>query len=572
VIFARVAKQARAFLKTHDEARFEALCAEAALATPEVPEARRADWEKLLLGLTQHNPDPKRDARVEGLVRACKLFAAEERRAVEERTPLAWEDPLERITGIGAASSEELAARGVTTIADLVWTLPQAYDDLRQPLGVAEAIELALAAGEPRRVVVAGTMESASVVPMRGRRSIRVIIAPAASEPQKSAKKIHAWWFFMAHGVLSLAKAGGPCLVVGKLRAEPSKPARTMHPELFVDRPDARVVRPRYPRLGIAEATLRKSIASALDRMEGVPDPVPRKIAAREKLPEVGNVLAAVHGRGGTLGDLPTEPSWRAARERLAWAEAFTRARERILAEARQGDAEAMALPIDRGAIARLQAELGFALTGGQKRAMSAIAKDLAQSKPMRRLLLGDVGTGKTAVALAAAAQAVAAGTQVAILAPTSVLAEQYMDAVGPLARSSKASIALVAAGGRIADRRRAEAGIANGSIAIAVGTHALLRESLVFHKLGLVVVDEQHRLGVAQRLSLVAKGSGEGRGPGARPHLLTLSATPIPRTLALALRGELATSTTVVATRTRVLPSRNARMASIFAAGFMLP
>jgi ATP-dependent DNA helicase RecG len=128
----------------------------------------------------------------------------------------------------------------------------------------------------------------------------------------------------------------------------------------------------------------------------------------------------------------------------------------------------------------------------------------------------------------------------VAILAPTSVLAEQYMDAVGPLARATGASVALVAAGIPAGQRRRREEGLAGGTLSIAVGTHALLGDEIVFKKLGLVIVDEQHRLGVAQRLALVRK---ESTGEPIRPHLLTLSATPIPRTLALALRGELKTS-----------------------------
>jgi ATP-dependent DNA helicase RecG len=195
-------------------------------------------------------------------------------------------------------------------------------------------------------------------------------------------------------------------------------------------------------------------------------------------------------------------------------------------------------LPADRATQARLRAELGFALTKGQERAIAAVAKDLASTSPMRRLLLGDVGTGKTAVALAAAAQCVSAGAQVAILAPTTVLAEQYMDAVAPLARATKARVALVAAGVPAAQRRRLEASLARGDLDVAIGTHALLREGVTFAKLGLVIVDEQHRLGVAQRLALVGKAGAESR-----PHLLTLSATPIPRTLALALRGELRTS-----------------------------
>ena len=269
---------------------------------------------------------------------------------------------------------------------------------------------------------------------------------------------------------------------------------------------------------------------------------MPAEIVAREKLVPAGTLLSALHGRDGAAADVPDVATRRAALERLAWAEAFTRVWQRLNLEGIEGEGRrAPALPVDRAVLARLRAELGFSLTAEQEKAIDAIARDLAHTAPMRRLLLGDVGTGKTAVALAAAAQCVSAGAQVAILAPTSVLAEQYMDAIGPLARATGASVALLAAGVPAAQRRRREEGLARGTLSVAVGTHALLSEHVTFKKLGLVVVDEQHRLGVAQRLALVSKGNGRGEDRG-RPHLLTLSATPIPRSLALALRGELKT------------------------------
>jgi len=297
------------------------------------------------------------------------------------------------------------------------------------------------------------------------------------------------------------------------------------HPDLVKDDAEARSIRPRYPRLGVPEGTLRRCIAGAVERLDEPRDPVPGEIASREGMVDAGDLLRALHAPG----DRASLDLRRAGVERLAFAEAFTRAFQRVAADGEAGDAPR--LPASRGALARLRAELGFALTSGQERAIGDIAKDLARKVPMRRLLLGDVGTGKTAVALAAAAQCVSAGYQVAILAPTGVLAEQTMDAVGPLARATGASVALVAA-----SAHKPLGPIADGAIAVAVGTHALLGEGVRFAKLGLVIVDEQHRLGVAQRVALVRKGG--------RPHLLTLSATPIPRSLALALRGELATST----------------------------
>ena len=534
--FPEVAEGARAWLKEPDAARFAVLRARASEMTVLVPPARRADWEKLLAGFAKEG-DPRRKERVEGLVRACRLFGALEKQAVSNAQPLDWEDPLDRLVGIGPASRKAFTEQGVRSVSDLLWVLPSAYEDLRVPLTIAEAI--ARSSDTAPRLCVVGTVQSATFVPMRGRQAVRVVLA---DEGKKG--KLHAWWFFPARGILASAKVNASCIVVGRLRMEAGKPPRMIHPDLLLDTPDNRVVRARYPRLGVGEATTRKAIARALERTATLPDPVPRHVARREAMPPVEALLREAHGAEGKLVDRPSDATCRALRERLAWGEAFTRVWARVTAEASHGAGGALVLPRDRAVLARLRAELAFRLTGSQERAIEVISKELARAVPMRRLLLGDVGTGKTAVALAAAAQTVAAGAQVAILAPTSVLAEQYMDAVGPLARATGTSIAVVTAGQPAAHKRRAEEQIRAGTISIAVGTHALLEEDICFKKLGLVIVDEQHRLGVAQRLALVQKGSRPANGALAiRPHLLTLSATPIPRTLALALRGELLTS-----------------------------
>ncbi len=447
---------------------------------------------------------------------------------------LAWSDPVERVKGIGPAAGEKLRERGIGTVADLVWTLPVAWEDARSPLSVSDAVERARAGPTGARVCVRGVVKSATLVPMRGRRSVRVTLVDDGG--RKSS--IALWWFFAAHGVLALAQPGAALLVSGDVRVEAGKPPRMAHPDARRDEPAARVVRPRYPRLGVPEAVLRKAIALVLEELGEPPELVPPAIAHRERFSSARAFLARLHGHGEAAQVGPSAADRGAGIEHLAWAEAFTRAWQRVVADG-SGVAKATPMPPVPSVIARLRAELGFAFTAEQDLAVAAIARDLARDVPMRRLLFGDVGTGKTAVALAAAAQCVSAGAQVAILAPTSVLAEQYMEAVGPLARATGASVALLAAGVPAAQRQLRAKGLAEGTLAVAVGTHALLREEIQFKNLGLVLVDEQHRLGVAQRLTLAHK-----RGQGtARPHLLTLSATPIPRTLALALRGELETS-----------------------------
>ena len=159
----------------------------------------------------------------------------------------------------------------------------------------------------------------------------------------------------------------------------------------------------------------------------------------------------------------------------------------------------------------------------------------------MRRLLQGDVGSGKTAVALLAAAQTVAAGAQVALMSPTEILAEQHFRSFAPVARALGLRIELVVGGARAAHRRQVREGLAAGTIDVAVGTHALLTEGVRFRRLRLVLVDEQHRFGVGQRLRLVQKSDGDASAVS--PHLLVMTATPIPRSLALALYGDLEAS-----------------------------
>lgn len=528
--FGPLLRMARGWLDSSGEqppAELEAIVAKGASVSELVPPERRADWERLLGALRQTDDGPERTkARVASLLRACQLFTKRPPPRIE---PL---DPVDRLSGIGPSARAALAEHGIRTVADTVWIAPVAWDDMRQPMPLRVALSAAresyLATGgalRPPRVIVSAVVKTCGVLSIRGRSSVRAVL----QDGDDDKCVMHAFWFFLAHGVLALAKPGTAVIVVGRIQAEPRKAARIAHPELFEDTPSARTVRARYARIGPPEATLRKAIAQAV--ASGItPDPVPTDVAAREKFPPVEDVLSGMH----CIHEARTTATMqRAFVERLAWTEAFTRVWSRLASEASTAECTGPAMPERPDLTRALERELAFSLTNAQARAIEVIARDLASPRPMRRLLLGDVGTGKTAVALAAAAQCVAAGYQVAILAPTSVLAAQYVDAVKPLERALSARSALVAAGLPEVERRKTAEQIRTGAAKIIVGTHALLAEHIELPKLGLVVVDEQQRLGVAQRLSLVRKGH--------KPHLLTLSATPIPRTLALAMRGELA-------------------------------
>jgi ATP-dependent DNA helicase RecG len=178
---------------------------------------------------------------------------------------------------------------------------------------------------------------------------------------------------------------------------------------------------------------------------------------------------------------------------------------------------------------------LGFTPTAAQRRVVAEIAADLARGTPMRRLLQGDVGSGKTMVALAAALAAARAGCQAALMAPTEILAEQHMRNLEPVLKRLRLRAVLHIGEARSSSRKRSLAAIEAGTADLAIGTHALIQESVRFARLGLAIVDEQHRFGVSQRLGLVGKGRD-----GMSPHLLVMTATPIPRTLALTVHGDL--------------------------------
>jgi ATP-dependent DNA helicase RecG len=530
--FRRLALEAKAWLRAPDEAKSAELVAHAHELTVHVPEDRLRDWRALLAGFAKEGGARTERRRVEGLARASALFERQARDRIRLQSPLACEDTVDRATGLGPTARAALAERGITCAADLVWTLPVGWDDMRSPQTVAEALA---PSGDvdptrpPARVCIRALVRSASLVGIRGRRWVRLVAADAAKGPS-----LDAWWFYAAHGVLEVARPGAQCLLVGRVTRRDGKRAMMAHPDVLRDEPSARGVRPRYPGLGVPAGTLRKAIGDAVARVSPLPDPVPRAVSAREGMVDIEDLLREVHG---TQPEAHPAGARRHLVERLAWVEGFTRVWQRLLGEGETAGARAPALPEDDAALGKLLAALPFPLTGAQQRSIEAIASDLARPVAMRRLLMGDVGTGKTVVALAAAAQCIAGGFQCALLGPTGVLAEQYVDAAAPLVAALGVRRVSLSAGMRAAERRAALEAIASGEAQLVVGTHALLSEDVAFRRLGLVVVDEQQRLGVAQRLRLVRKGEGT------RPHLLSLSATPIPRTLALAIRGELATS-----------------------------
>lgn len=302
---------------------------------------------------------------------------------------------------------------------------------------------------------------------------------------------------------------------------------------------------------GVTQAYLRRAIDAALSRVdldELIPAPMWRAVCAPLHLPPLAQAVRTLH-RPAPDADQHgfverSDPAWQRVKFDELLAQQLSMARAR--AERRQRLAPAMAARDEAGALRqRLLQAIPFRLTGAQSRVVDEIGTDLAQTVPMQRLLQGDVGSGKTVVAALAAVQAIDAGYQVALMAPTELLAEQHarklQDWLGPL----DVNIVWLTGSLRAKAKREAIERVASGAAQLVIGTHAIIQDNVDFARLGLAIVDEQHRFGVGQRLALRRKAgmAADGSTP-LNPHQLMMSATPIPRTLAMSYYADLDVST----------------------------
>ncbi len=422
-------------------------------------------------------------------------------------------EPL-RLTG---QSAKAAAGLGIETVGDLLEHLPHTHRDRRETRTVA-----ALGVGEEATVAV--TVRSVSVRPMRNRRQKRV----EARVADETGPMVAVW--FNQPWVARQLSEGTALLLHGKLRRG-NQFWVTEHE--LIGGGDVGVhtlgLVPVYPASqGITPERLRTLTWDAYDRIGDVVEPLPGRLRAAEGLAERTAALAAAH-----FPDRPEDPD--DARHRLAFEELFLL--ELALAgrkRARAERARARPLPGTGELVDPWLASLPFEPTSDQRRAFERVDRDITSERPMQRLLMGEVGSGKTTVALNAMLRAVESGAQAAFMAPTETLAEQHMATIDRLL-GGHVPVALLT--GATPARRRKELleRLASGELGMVVGTHALIEPTVEFRALGLVVVDEQHRFGVRQRAALDAKGSG-----GLVPHALHMTATPIPRTLALTAYGDL--------------------------------
>lgn len=423
--------------------------------------------------------------------------------------------PLERVKGVGAKTADEFAAAGINTIQDLIEFLPRAHEDYSDIVPIADI--------QPGKVTIKARCEKIATRPVR--RGLRITTATLADE----SGKLQAVWFNQPYRTTQLAKSDEEFFFSGEYEFNYNRYQLTNpSSEKVSDMPiQTDRLLPVYRSLrGLKSTLVRKILAELRPLITMLPETMPNDIIRDEKLMSRADALLGMHFPS-SVGDT------KAARERLAFEELF-----QLLLASRMNREENAKLtgwhiPFEQKVVADFVKQLPFELTGAQRRAAWEIIQDFERKTPMNRLLQGDVGSGKTVVAGLAARQAAHHGYQTALMAPTEILAAQHADTLAQLLEPFGVNVALLTGSVKGAARKAIYEHIANGAVAVVVGTHALIQEKVAFHKLGFVAIDEQHRFGVAQRQALLDKSEH-------LPHLLAMTATPIPRSLALTVYGEL--------------------------------
>ncbi len=445
------------------------------------------------------------------------------RRAARPPRPLHPGDAVTALPGVTPARREALATLGITDLESLLRLVPRRYEDRRHPTPFAR-----LEPGGP--VLVIGRVLRSRARRLRGGLSL---LEAVVAEDGAGAAELGLRWFLRGFLPTALPVGAryaffGPVRSMGKRLVMLGAERERLDEE---GEPVERGLAPVYPLAkGLSAPWMRRLVRAALPVAGQVADLVPPGVAAAERLPALGEALGLLHAP-------PRPEDAERARQRLAfeelWLHELTLARRR----GRRTTLLAPALPVPEAVHARIRARLPFTLTPAQDRAVAEVLADLARAHPMQRLLQGDVGSGKTLVAAYAILATVAAGRQAAFLAPTEVLARQHEGTLVRLLEGSRVRVAALRGGMAARERKALLAALAAGEVHVLVGTHALLQPDVRFHALGLAVVDEQHKFGVRQRHALLEAGMGP---QGEVPHALLMTATPIPRTLALAVYGDL--------------------------------
>lgn len=416
----------------------------------------------------------------------------------------------ETLDGVGPKLKKPLDRLGLTRVRDLAYHLPERFVTRR-------AVDNADEVGEGEQIVIRLT-----VTEHRGGRSPR---APYRVLAQDTLGNVLALTYFgrASYTAKKQLPVGETRWVAGKLERFGDM-LQIVHPDHVVEEGGdtlQRLYEPVY-RLseGLTQPRLAGLIAQALGKAPELPEWIEESQRSKHDWPSWREAIGQAH-----------KADHRDARDRLAYDELLANSLALMLVRADNRKRKGQPLKGDGSYRSRL--DLPFPLTGAQKRSIAEVESDMAQEAPMLRLLQGDVGAGKTVVALEAMLIAVEAGAQAALLAPTEILARQHFESLRRMAEPTGARVALLTGRDKGRVREATLMGLLDGSIDIVVGTHAIFQDKVAYRNLAMVVIDEQHRFGVGQRLMLASKGKRA-------PHVLAMTATPIPRTLTLAQYGEL--------------------------------
>lgn len=435
-------------------------------------------------------------------------------------------EPVTRLRGVGPRVAERLERLGIRTVADLLFHLPLRYQDRTRLLPVGS-----VRPGD--ECLVEGTVEHAEVV-LRGRRMLLLRLSDGSGEI--SLRFFH----FSPAQKQGLTTPGQRLRCFGEVRAGRNG-LEMVHPEYRVvcdaEIPVEASLTPVYPTTeGLHQQSLRRLSEEALAGLEQLPDYLPPSILEAAGLPDLVTALSTVHRPPPDVALGALLAGRHPAQQRLAFEELAAHHLSLLRLRERSARQPAPAIRVAGRLLQGLRDSLPFALTGAQERVIGDLQRDMARDHPMLRLVQGDVGSGKTLVAVAACLNAVEAGYQAAVMAPTELLAEQHRINFRNLLEPLGIDIAWLSGKQGVRARRAATEALASGQVPLAIGTHALFQEDVVFRDLALVVVDEQHRFGVHQRMALRDKGDRHGR----LPHQLIMTATPIPRTLAMTAYADL--------------------------------
>ncbi len=443
------------------------------------------------------------------------------------------ERPVACLRGVGPALAERLKRLGINTVQDLLFTLPRHYEDRTQRTALGSLIPGMTALVEAD-VVLADIIQ--------GRRRALLV------RLRDGTGGLTLRFYHFRQSQKDSYSKGQRLRVFGEVRAGPAGP-EMIHPEVewladaeALSDDDARLndhLTPIYPLVeGLTQRRIRELMARAL--------PLLNDIVLVDKLPaqqaggwSLAQALHTVHAPTADSDRQALRDGLHPAQQRLVFEELVAHQMGLLQRRDRQRHTSAPALRCDDSLSQQLIAALPFALTDAQQRVVQEIHRDLGQTRAMLRLVQGDVGAGKTVVAALAACPALAAGLQVAIMAPTEILAEQHLLRFRSWFEPLGISVGWLSGKQSAKARTSSLAALADASCQLVIGTHALFQDSVQFARLGLVIIDEQHRFGVAQRLQLAEKGLSAGW----LPHQLIMTATPIPRTLAMSAYGDLDTS-----------------------------